>query len=80
MADTKFMSGKYEGKTWEYVRVNHPDYFAWMYNQPVYIVRRYLGFIAYCLSFKEDGGKKEIVENEEVTESIFTSIGKFFNL
>ena len=44
-----FDTGKYKGKTYQHVRVNHPEYFLYLSAQSVGSVYRYLDFIKYCM-------------------------------
>ena len=38
-----------KGKTYQHVRVNHPEYFIYLSAQSVGSVYRYLDFIKYCI-------------------------------
>ncbi len=46
-----FTRGKYKGLTYNYVRINHTDYFVWLMGQPVCNIYNYLDFIKYCMSY-----------------------------
>ena len=46
-----FTRGKYKGLTYNYVRVNHTDYFVWLVGQPVCNIYNHLDFIKYCMSY-----------------------------
>ena len=47
--DKKFDTGKHKGKTYQYVRINHPEYFVYLSAQTVGSVYRYLDFVTYCM-------------------------------
>lgn len=51
MDNKVFVSGKYKGLTYNYVRVNHTDYFVWLISQPIGNVYNYLDFIEYCMRY-----------------------------
>ncbi len=51
LAMTTFKSGKYKGLTYELVRQEHPEYFGYLFSQPVYQVYNDFNFIKYCLDF-----------------------------
>jgi len=51
LAMTTFKSGKFEGMTYEKVRMEHPEYFGYLFSQPMYQVFKYYDFIKYCLDF-----------------------------
>lgn len=51
MDDTVFQKGKYQGKTFKDVRINHTDYFMYLINQPSGNVVAYFDFIKYCMDY-----------------------------
>ena len=51
LAMKQFTSGKFKGITYEKVRQEHPEYFGYLFSQPVYQVYKYFDFIKYCLDF-----------------------------
>ena len=46
---TNFKCGKYQGKSFSYVRKKHPQYFIWLVSQPAGTVWKHFDFIRYCL-------------------------------
>jgi len=46
-----FERGKYKGKTYREVRVNHTDYFTYLIIQPAGTVYNYFDFIKYCMAY-----------------------------
>tara|TARA_B100000963_G_C22594413_1_gene657156 strand:- start:1258 stop:1623 length:366 start_codon:yes stop_codon:yes gene_type:complete len=57
MENEVFSTGKYEGKTFKFVRINHTDYFTWIVTQPTIKIASYVGahelidFVKYSLEF-----------------------------
>jgi hypothetical protein len=46
-----FLHGMYKGKTYKYVRTNHPDYFVYLLSQPAGKVYNEFEFIKYCIDY-----------------------------
>ena len=60
MENNTFKSGKYIGKTYKEVRINHPEYFIYLITQPVCNVYDCIDFIKYCMGYltREDTEKE----------------------
>nr|QFG74793.1 MAG: hypothetical protein [Megaviridae environmental sample] len=46
-----FIGGMYKGKTYKYVRTNHPDYFIHLLSKPAGKVYNEFDFIKYCIDY-----------------------------
>ena len=51
MEHTLFQKGKYKGKTFKDVRINHTEYFIYLITQPAGNVYDYFDFIKYCMEY-----------------------------
>lgn len=51
MDDIVFTKGKYAGKTYKDVRINHTSYFFYLVGLPPTKVPYYQDFIQYCMSY-----------------------------
>ena len=51
MEHNVFQTGKYKGKTFKDVRINHTEYFVYLVAQPVGNVYSYFDFINYCMEY-----------------------------
>ena len=46
-----FNNGKYKNNTYKSIRINHPEYFMFLVNQPSGNVYEYYDFIKYCIYY-----------------------------
>jgi len=82
MDDFLFTHGKYKGKTYKYVRINHTDYFIYLLSQPTGKVYKDFEFIQYCIDYlKIDSSpppppKKDY---EKIIYELYTSIKEKYN-
>jgi hypothetical protein len=51
MENIKFTRGKYKGKSYKDVRINHPEYFVFLITQPAGNVFGHFDFIKYCMEY-----------------------------
>ena len=61
MDNIVFKKGKYKGKTYKDVRINHTEYFVFLITQPAGNVCDYFDFIGYCMNY---------IKSEEIGNSI----------
>ena len=79
MDDFVFIHGKYKGKTYKYVRINHTDYFIYLLSQPAGKVYNEFEFIKYCINYLKDDSSPPPPPKKDYDKIIY-ELCKSFNL
>ena len=79
MDDFVFLHGKYKGKTYKYVRINHTDYFIYLLSQPAGKVYNEFEFIKYCIHYLETDSSPPPPPKKDYDQIIY-QLCKSFNL
>ena len=70
-----FIGGMYKGKTYKYVRINHPDYFIHLLSKPAGKVYNEFEFIKYCIDYlKTDSAPPPKKDYDKIIHQLCNSL------
>lgn len=82
MDDCLFTHGRFRGRTYKYVRINHTDLFIHLLSQPAGTVYKNFEFIKYCIDYLKTDSSPPLPpkkDYEKIIHELYTSIKKKYN-